>query len=172
MISLRGFHATPHVNSAPCHPQAYRLKGQLRIDTTIQRAYTAQLAATDLDPYTVCSVVNMAQCRGAPVDFGRLSCNLVSENAVHLNRMWSTTHREMQLSGRRDQSWWCGEQRRSVSPLSHSISLLLPLSARAAIYGAQTCNFSTVNIAYCSCLVCAVDTLDTPDQRQYCSVSQ
>ena len=56
MISLRGFHATPHVIGAPCHPQLYRQKGQLRVDLTIQRAYTAQLAATDLDPYTVCLV--------------------------------------------------------------------------------------------------------------------
>jgi len=50
LVSLRGFHATPHVIG---HPALYRQKGCIRSDTVLQRAYTAQLAATDLDPYMV-----------------------------------------------------------------------------------------------------------------------
>ncbi len=66
VISLRGFHATPHVVGAPCHYPLYRQKGQLKVDLTIQRAYTAQLAATDLDPYSVSLVAGYSTRAGIP----------------------------------------------------------------------------------------------------------
>ena len=65
MISLRGFHATPQVAGAPCQSPLYRQKGQLKVDPIIQRAYTAQLAVTDSDPYTVSLSHDIVHGRGA-----------------------------------------------------------------------------------------------------------
>ena len=53
LISLRSFNAVPHLNSKPCHGSSIRNRGRCRRNVAVQAAYTAQLAATDLDPYTV-----------------------------------------------------------------------------------------------------------------------
>ena len=53
LISLRSFNAVPHLNTKPCHVSSIRHRGRCRRNIAVQAAYTAQLAATDLDPYTV-----------------------------------------------------------------------------------------------------------------------
>ncbi|CAK0758203.1 hypothetical protein CVIRNUC_002602 [Coccomyxa viridis] len=52
LISLRSFKAVPHLKSKPCHASSVRHRGCCRRNIAVQAAYTAQLAATDLDPYT------------------------------------------------------------------------------------------------------------------------
>ena len=101
VISLRGFHATPHVVGAPCHYPLYRQKGQLKVDLTIQRAYTAQLAATDLDPYSVSLVAGYSTRAGIPS-----CCDGMQSRLRRVSNMILYFQQDVEYNAQRNGAFW------------------------------------------------------------------